>query len=95
MKVISAGYGRTGTTSLKYALEKLGFGPCHHMEELFKHPEQIPMWLDVAAGKRQDWETILHGYNSSVDFPTQHYYQALMAQWPDAKVILTIRDPES
>jgi hypothetical protein len=95
LKVIGAGFGRTGTTSLKHALEQLGFGPCHHMDEVFKNPQQIPMWLDVAAGKSADWDRIFTGYHASVDFPSQHWYQALMVKYPDAKVILSVRDPES
>ena len=93
LKIIGAGYPRTGTTSLKIALEQLGFGPCHHMEELFKHPEQIGWWLDVAAGKRRDWATLLDGYVSACDFPSQHWYREILAETPGAKVILTMREP--
>ena len=95
MKVIGAGFGRTGTSSMKAALEELGFGPCHHMEEVFKHTEQIPGWVALAEGKGADWPTLLRGYNSAVDFPSQFWYRELMAQWPEAKVILTVRDPEA
>ena len=55
LRVIGAGYGRTGTASLKRALERLGFGPCHHMEELFTHPEQVPVWEPAGRGERVDW----------------------------------------
>lgn len=92
LKVIGAGFGRTGTRSLKAALEQLGFGPCHHMDELFAHHEQIPAWLEIAAG-RGDLEAALRGYNSAVDFPAQHWYSELLTRSPDAKVILTVRDP--
>lgn len=95
MKVIGAGYGRTGTSSMKAALELLGLGPCHHMDELFAHPEQIRLWLDVADGRGAAWDVVLDGYTSSVDFPSQHWYRELAARWPDAKVILTVRDPEA
>jgi hypothetical protein len=93
LQVIGAGFGRTGTSSLKTALEQLGFGPCHHMEEVFQHPEQIPLWLAVARGEA-DWDAVFRGYNSAVDFPTQHWYRDVMAHWPDARVILTVRDPD-
>ena len=95
MKVIGAGFGRTGTSSLKAALEQLGFGPCHHMEELFAHHEQIPRWLAVAEGAPPDWDMLFAGYNSAVDFPTEHWYREILAHWPDARVILTVRDPEA
>jgi Sulfotransferase domain len=52
LAVIGPGFGRTGTMSLKHALEQLGFGPCHHMEEVFAHPEQVPHWQAVAAGPK-------------------------------------------
>ena len=70
MKIIGAGFGRTGTKSLKYALEDLGFGPCHHMEEvLFNQPTQVPLWA-AAVGGRPDWTTVFDGYRSAVDWPT-------------------------
>jgi hypothetical protein len=94
MKVIGAGFGRTGTSSMRAALEQLGLGPCHHMDALFEHPEQIPLWLEVAEGGTRNWDTVLAGYPSAVDFPAQHWYKELMAAYPNAKVILTIRDPE-
>lgn len=95
MKVIGAGYGRTGTSSLKRALEELGLGPCHHMEELFKNPNQIPAWVAVAEGQKPDWDAMLKGYQSAVDFPSQHFYKELSEHWPDAKIILSVRDPET
>jgi hypothetical protein len=94
LKVIGAGFGRTGTMSLKLALEQLGFGPCHHMVEVFAHPETIPLWTDAADG-RADWEAIFQGYVSAVDWPTATFYKELADLYPDAKVILTERDPES
>ena len=57
LEVIGAGFGRTGTNSLKLALEMLGFGPCHHMHEVATHTEQVPIWEDVAHGRRTDWES--------------------------------------
>jgi hypothetical protein len=94
LQVIGAGFGRTGTMSLKLALEQLGFGPCHHMVEVFAHPESIPWWTDAAEG-RPAWDRIFSGYRAAVDWPTATFYRELAQHYPDAKVILTERDPES
>jgi hypothetical protein len=94
LKVIGAGYGRTGTMSLKLALEQLGFGPCYHMVEVFKNP-QAPLWWIEAAEGRPDWEKIFAGYNATVDWPNATFYKELAEAYPEAKVILTVRDPES
>jgi len=94
LKVIGAGFGRTGTLSLKLALEQLGFGPCHHMIEVLAHPEQVPLWTAAADG-RPDWDAIFKGYRSTVDWPTATFYREVAEAYPDAKVILTERDPES
>lgn len=94
LEVIGAGFGRTGTLSLKLALEQLGFGPCHHMLEVFAHPEQIPLWSAAADG-RPDWETIFQGYRSTVDWPSATFYRELAEVYPCAKVILTERDPDA
>jgi len=94
LKVIGAGVGRTGTYSLKLALDELGFGPCHHMEEVLHNMDrQVPLWLDALAGK-PDWPAIYDGYNAAVDWPTAGFWRDLAAYYPDAKVILTTRDPE-
>jgi hypothetical protein len=87
--------GRTGTSSLKRALEQLGFGPCHHMEEVVKHPAEVPTWEAAARGEPVDWVRFMERYRSSVDFPSALYHRELMAAFPDAKVILSLRDPES
>jgi hypothetical protein len=94
LKVIGAGYGRTGTMSLKLALEQLGFGPCYHMVEVFKNP-QAPLWWIEAADGHPDWEKIFAGYDSTVDWPNATFYKELADAYPDAKVILTERDPEA
>jgi hypothetical protein len=94
LKVIGAGYGRTGTMSLKLALEQLGFGPCYHMVEVFQNP-QAPLWWIEAAEGRPDWEKIFAGYNATVDWPNATFYKELAEAYPEAKVILTVRDPES
>jgi hypothetical protein len=93
--VIGAGFGRTGTLSLKVALERLGLGPCHHMVELFRHPEQIPRWNEAADGAAIDWEALLPAYRSTLDWPSCHFWRELSDRYPGAKVILTVRDPQA
>ena len=95
LKVIGAGFGRTGTRSLKEALEVLGFAPCHHMMEVFTHPEQVPFWDRVALDQKYDWEELFGGYQSSCDWPSCTFYKELADKYPAAKVILSLRDPKS
>jgi hypothetical protein len=95
VKVISLGVGRTGTYSLKHALEQLGFGPCHHMSEVRAHaPTQMPLWSAAVQG-RADWDAIYAGYQSATDWPTAGFARELVARYPSAKFILTVRSPES
>jgi sulfotransferase family protein len=94
LTVIGAGFGRTGTLSLKVALEELGLGPCYHMSETFQHPEHVPIWESAARGERVDWELLFGGYRSTVDWPGAAFYEQLMQAYPDARVILTVRDPD-
>jgi hypothetical protein len=91
-RVVGAGFGRTGTASLKRALEILGFGPCHHMAEVIKHPAEVPTWEAAARGEKIDWRAFLRGWGSTVDFPSALYYRELMEAFPETKVILTVRD---
>ena len=93
LEVIGAGFGRTGTQSLKAALEELGFDPCYHMSELFGHPEHGELWEAAARGKSIDWNELFGGYRSTTDWPACSFYEDLMQSYPDAKVILTLRDP--
>jgi hypothetical protein len=95
LRVIGPGFGRTGTMSLKNALETLGFGPCHHMEEVFAHPEQVPYWEAVAAGRAVDWDAVFAGYHAQVDWPGAHSWKELAAAYPEAKVILSVRPEDS
>ncbi|MFO1123515.1 MAG: sulfotransferase [Hyphomicrobiales bacterium] len=95
LTVVGAGVGRTGTYSLKLALNQLGLGPCHHMEEVLHHmPEQVPLWTAALNGK-PDWAEIYKGYASAVDWPTAGFFRALGKAYPEAKVVLTVRSPES
>lgn len=93
LKVIGAGFGRTATASLKYALEKLLDAPCYHMSEVLGKPGQVDLWLDAAAGN-PDWSSIFNGYAATVDFPASNYWKELAEAYPDAKVLLSLRDPE-
>ena len=94
LEVIGAGIGRTGTESLKLALELLGFGKCYHMVELIRNPSGITEWEKLEAGDRADFDKLFNGYASCVDFPGAPFFKQLMAAYPDAKVILTLRDPD-
>ncbi len=92
MKVLGAGFGRTGTMSLKIALEKLGIGPCYHMREVVSHPSHIKIWYDISHGEHPNWDRLFSGFNSAVDFPVCLFYEELVKKFPDAKFILTLRD---
>ena len=95
LRVIGAGLGRTATFSVKFALEHLGFGPCYHMSEVFAGARRnIPLWLDVVGGK-PDWDTLFDGYQSTTDYPACSYWRELADYYPDAKVVLTVRDAAS
>lgn len=94
LQIIGAGMGRTGTASLKIALDTLGAGPCYHMSEVLAHPEHVGLWTSVAAGK-SPFERIFEGYMATVDFPACIYWRELLQHYPDAKVILSTRDPEA
>ncbi|WP_435109711.1 sulfotransferase family protein [Nocardiopsis synnemataformans] len=95
MDVIGAGFPRTGTTSVKAALERLGFGPCHHMFEVMSSAELAEHWAGIAdtpAGE-VDWARLLEGWRSGVDWPLSFFWRELADAFPDAKVLLTVRDP--
>ncbi|MGZ3275578.1 MAG: sulfotransferase family protein [Caulobacteraceae bacterium] len=93
LEVVGTGLGRTGTKSMQSALNRLGFGPCHHMAEMFPHPEYFPKWIAAAQGA-QNWDELFEGYRSMVDWPGVKYWRELVAYYPDAKVLHTVRDPE-
>lgn len=95
LKVIGTGLGRTGTYSLKVALEQLGFGKCYHMAELFQHPEGVVYFEKAEKREEVDWDGLFEGYDCAVDYPVARYYKQLIAKYPEAKIIHTIRDPES
>jgi len=95
LAVIGSGFGRTGTLSLKNALERLDFGPRHHMEEVFCDPDQVPHWQAAAAGEAVDWNRVFAGYRAQVDWPGAHVWRELAAAFPDAKVVHNVRLEES
>ena len=95
LDVIGAGFGRTSTFSLKNALETLGFTRCYHMFEVRRHhPEHRPLWAAAHRGEAVDWEALFAGYRASVDWPSCNLWRELAGFYPDAKVILTARDPD-
>jgi hypothetical protein len=94
MQVIGAGFGRTGTMSMQAALEILGYR-CYHMKEITEHPGHLPAWHELVRGAApMDWKALFAGFEATVDFPACVYYRELLRAFPDAKVVLTVRDPE-
>jgi hypothetical protein len=93
LKVVGTGLGRTGTKSMQTALGMLGFGPCHHMVEVFADPGSMQWWVDAAEG-RPDWDLIFKNYQSVVDYPGAAHWKALVDFYPNAKVLHTVRDPD-
>lgn len=94
LKIIGAGQGRTGTNSLKLALEKLLGKPCYHMFEAIDHPEHMPVWTEAARGNPPDWHSFLGAYGATVDGPAAMFWRELMEAYPNAVVLLSVRDTE-
>ncbi len=95
IKVIGAGYGRNGTLSLKHALEKLGFEKCYHMMTLDQSKDEDLAWLKLHRGEPVDFQKLFEGYQASVDWPSCNFWREQMVAFPEAKVILSERDPEA
>lgn len=95
LQVVGAGLGRTGTLSLKLALERLLGGPCYHMMEVFAHPEHVEAWHLAARGGAPDWRALFAGYRAAVDWPAAAFWPELAQAFPDALVVLSLRDPDS
>lgn len=93
LKVIGAGFGRTGTLSLKLALEQLGFDKCYHMMECT--PEHREVWARAHRGEAVDYDALFEGFQATVDWPSCNLWQQQLEYFPDAKVILSLRDPEA
>lgn len=94
LDIIGAGFGRTGTASLKAALEHLGFGPTYHMFEVLAKPTRMVNWARALDGEPVDWHDVFAGYSSTVDWPGTAFWRELCDFYPEAKVILTVRDPQ-
>jgi hypothetical protein len=96
LKVVGAGVGRTGTHSLKLALEQLLGGPCYHMLEVLQHPDHVALWHQAVNGGLDDWEKLFTGYLATVDWPAASFWRELSDASPDAIVLLSVRDdPEA
>ena len=91
LQVVGAGLGRTGTHSLKIALEQLLGGPCYHMVEVIGHPEYAAYWRDAIAGRPVDWDKVMDGYVSAVDWPAAAFWRPLADANPDAVILLSTR----
>lgn len=94
LSVIGAGFGRTGTDSLKTALEMLGIGKCYHMHEVMSRQDRVDNWRAVARGKQPDWDQIFNGFGATVDWPAAFYWRELSAHFPEAKILLSVRDAD-
>jgi hypothetical protein len=94
IKVIGAGFGRTGTKSLQLALEELGFSRCYHMTEVLAHPSDALVWSAASRHEPVRWDELFAGYQATVDWPGCAFYTEFLRQYPEAKVILTVRDPD-
>ena len=93
LDVVGVGWGRTGTMSTKLALERLGFGPCHHMIEVFgSSDEHVRTWRRLARGEPVDLDELYAGYRAAVDWPTVAFWRQVLDAYPHAKVLLTERD---
>ena len=95
IKIIGAGTPRTGTTTLKKCLETLGYSKTYHMKELLVKPHNLHYWTTLKETGTTDWEGLYDGYEATVDFPCYPWYKQHMERYPDAKVILTVRDFDS
>ena len=95
LRVVGAGLGRTGTQSVKLALEQVLGGPCYHMREVFAHPEHIELWQRAVHGETPDWTRLYDGYVAAVDWPSVAFWRELADEYPDAIVLLTTRDADA
>lgn len=95
LRVVGAGVGRTGTHSLKVALERLLGGVCHHMVEVFAHPEEIPVWSAAVDGRPVEWKALMAPYTAQVDWPGASFWPELADAHPEALVLLSVRDADS
>jgi hypothetical protein len=95
LEVIGAGFGRTGTHSLGLALEKLGFGPCYNLHEMAQNLSHLELWNNAIDGRPVDWCYLFSSYKSTVEWPSVTFIDQIIQRFPNAKIILTLRDPEA
>ena len=94
LQVIGAGFGRTSTNSLKVALERLGYAPCHHMKEVMPRRDQVDLFNRAGAGEAVEWSVIFEGFQAACDWPSAKFHKELAAHYPDAKIVLSVRDAD-
>ena len=93
MQVVGAGFMRTGTLSTQAVLQTLGYRCCH-MKEVPQAKGYLDVWPGLVSGQApMDWKALFHGYEGTVDLPACAYYEELMKEFPDANVLLNVRDP--
>ena len=95
IKIIGAGFPRTGTTTLKKALETLGYNGTYHFKDLIKTPEKLKHWKELENQGTTDFDDLFNGFQATVDFPGYPYYKILLEKYPEAKIILTVRDVDA
>ncbi len=91
LRLIGAGLPRTGTMSLKHALERLLGAPCYHMIEVFEHPGHPAVWVEAMRGRPPVWDDFLGGYAAGVDMPFSSMWRELADAYPEAPVLLSQR----
>lgn len=94
LDIIGAGFGRTGTFTQRTVLADLGFSKCYHMADVFERPQDATVWHKAARGEKVDWNALFTGYRAMVDWPGCQFWKELADFYPEAKVLLSIRDPE-
>ncbi len=94
LKLIGAGLPRTATLTQKTALEMLGVGPCYHMVNVLADLDQVDLWMRALQGQAP-WDEVFDGFQSTVDWPGGYFYRELMEVYPDAVVLLSVRDPQA
>ena len=95
LKIVGAGFGRTGTLSMKFALEELGFSACYHMIEVRKNPSHPKLWSEAKNKGNTDWSALFEGYQASVDWPSCNFWREQAKEFPESKILLTLRDPSA
>ena len=95
LEIIGAGFGRSGTMSLRQALEVLGYAPCYHMQVTLTHYSHMKFWIRARRGEQVDYPRFFRRYRATVDWPACEFWRELTQAYPDAKVVLNVRDPEA